>query len=181
MRPPRPWRQLPPLPPQTAPAWSKAVTSAASEAASSSTRGSGWAPGGPAYSWGCPEPPGAPRRALKRRRSRAGALPRGGTLTMLLHVREPELLKLPSLRLRLRLGSSLRWHLVRVRVRVGVKVRARVMVRVGVGVGVGGLARRCAGTLRPMAGADPGACLSPAAIAAACASLSVQGKARTCE
>eukprot|EP00964_Phaeocystis_antarctica_P082714 scaffold51932_cov83-Phaeocystis_antarctica.AAC.1 len=30
-----------------------------------------------------------------------------------------------------------------------------------------------------MAGADPGACLSPAAIAAACASLSVQGKART--
>eukprot|EP00964_Phaeocystis_antarctica_P022543 scaffold12523_cov32-Phaeocystis_antarctica.AAC.1 len=28
-----------------------------------------------------------------------------------------------------------------------------------------------------MAGADPGACLSPAAIAAACASLSVQGSA----
>eukprot|EP00964_Phaeocystis_antarctica_P013141 scaffold7206_cov57-Phaeocystis_antarctica.AAC.2 len=35
------------------PAWSKAVTSAALEAARSSNRGSGWAPRGPASSWEC--------------------------------------------------------------------------------------------------------------------------------
>eukprot|EP00964_Phaeocystis_antarctica_P113194 scaffold77260_cov48-Phaeocystis_antarctica.AAC.3 len=51
-----------------APAWSKAVMKwAASEAAGSSTEGSGRAPSGPASSWEC-------RAALRRRRSRAGAL-----------------------------------------------------------------------------------------------------------
>eukprot|EP00964_Phaeocystis_antarctica_P024047 scaffold13457_cov56-Phaeocystis_antarctica.AAC.4 len=35
------------------PAWSRAVKSAALEAASSSTRGSGWAPSGSASSWEC--------------------------------------------------------------------------------------------------------------------------------
>ena len=53
--------------------------SAALEAAGSSTRGSGWAPSGPALP-GSAELPGAARRALKRRKSRAGALPRGGAL-----------------------------------------------------------------------------------------------------
>eukprot|EP00964_Phaeocystis_antarctica_P022069 scaffold12248_cov66-Phaeocystis_antarctica.AAC.2 len=35
------------------PTWSKAVKSAALEAAGSSTRGSGWAPSGPVSSWEC--------------------------------------------------------------------------------------------------------------------------------
>eukprot|EP00964_Phaeocystis_antarctica_P131657 scaffold95607_cov64-Phaeocystis_antarctica.AAC.2 len=63
------------------PGWSKAVTSAALEAASSSTRGSGWAPRGrplPGAARSRPEPPGAARLTLKRQRSRVGALPRGG-------------------------------------------------------------------------------------------------------
>eukprot|EP00964_Phaeocystis_antarctica_P096518 scaffold62814_cov35-Phaeocystis_antarctica.AAC.2 len=59
------------------PEWSKAVESAALEAASSSTQGSGWAPRGPTPRPGCLEPPGAGRCALRRRRSRARALPRG--------------------------------------------------------------------------------------------------------
>eukprot|EP00964_Phaeocystis_antarctica_P139391 scaffold104173_cov48-Phaeocystis_antarctica.AAC.1 len=37
----------------TLPEWSKAVTSAALKAVSSSTRGSGWARSGPASSWEC--------------------------------------------------------------------------------------------------------------------------------
>ena len=47
------------------------------EAARSSTRGGGWARSGSASRPGCPEPPRAARRALRRRGSRAGALPRG--------------------------------------------------------------------------------------------------------
>ena len=57
------------------PAWSKAVESAALEAASSSTRGSDCTPSGLASSWEC-TPPSAARRALRRPRSRAGALRR---------------------------------------------------------------------------------------------------------
>ena len=50
----------------------------ASEAASSSIRGSGWVPSGPASRLGAPSRAGAARRALRRHRSRAGALPIGG-------------------------------------------------------------------------------------------------------
>ena len=39
--------------PAVVPGWSKAVKSAAVEAARSSTRGRGWAPSGPASSWEC--------------------------------------------------------------------------------------------------------------------------------
>eukprot|EP00964_Phaeocystis_antarctica_P134506 scaffold98801_cov42-Phaeocystis_antarctica.AAC.1 len=60
-----------------APEWSKAVDSTTLEATGYSTRGSGWASTGPGSRPGCLEPPGAARRALGRRRSRAGALPRG--------------------------------------------------------------------------------------------------------
>ena len=56
--------QLQLLPPQGAPGWSTAKKWAELEAASSSTRGSGWVPSGPA---------GGP---VRRRRSRSGALPR---------------------------------------------------------------------------------------------------------
>ena len=56
--------QLQLLPPQGAPGWSTAKKWAAVEAASSSTRGSGWVLIGPA---------GSP---VRRRRSRSGALPR---------------------------------------------------------------------------------------------------------
>eukprot|EP00964_Phaeocystis_antarctica_P147291 scaffold113826_cov55-Phaeocystis_antarctica.AAC.2 len=63
--------------PSSRPGCSKAVESAAMETASSSTRGSGWAPGGPASRPGSAELPRAARRALRRHRSRAGALPRG--------------------------------------------------------------------------------------------------------
>ena len=55
----------------------EAVKWAALEAASSSTRGSGWAPSGPARPESA-ELPRAARRALRRHRSRAGALPGGG-------------------------------------------------------------------------------------------------------
>ena len=58
------------------PGWPKAVQSAALEAAGSSTRGSGWAPSGRASSPGSAEQPRAGRRALRRRKSRAQALPR---------------------------------------------------------------------------------------------------------
>jgi hypothetical protein len=68
---------------QVVPGGSKAVESAGLEAASSSTRGSGWAPSGLASSPGSAELPRAAGRALRRRRSRAGAPPcPGGTLTM---------------------------------------------------------------------------------------------------
>eukprot|EP00964_Phaeocystis_antarctica_P019634 scaffold10832_cov45-Phaeocystis_antarctica.AAC.5 len=69
------------------PEWSKAVKSAALEAASSSTRGSGWALGGPASCWECraaqnrqarPEEAQEPSfGTAKEHRSRAWALPRG--------------------------------------------------------------------------------------------------------
>eukprot|EP00964_Phaeocystis_antarctica_P083878 scaffold52809_cov42-Phaeocystis_antarctica.AAC.1 len=64
------------------PARSKAVESAALEAANSSTRGSGWAPSGPASLPGSAEPARAARRALRRHRVQAGALQRGNTLAM---------------------------------------------------------------------------------------------------
>eukprot|EP00964_Phaeocystis_antarctica_P137326 scaffold101846_cov60-Phaeocystis_antarctica.AAC.1 len=65
--------QLQLLAPQGAPGWSTAKKWAAVEAASSSTRGSGWVSSGPA---------GSP---VRRRRSRSGALPRaqGRTWTTL--------------------------------------------------------------------------------------------------
>eukprot|EP00964_Phaeocystis_antarctica_P090322 scaffold57761_cov62-Phaeocystis_antarctica.AAC.3 len=56
---------------------SQAVRSATLEVASSSTRGIGWAPNGLASLRQSVELSGAVRRALRRHRSRAGALPRG--------------------------------------------------------------------------------------------------------
>ena len=58
------------------PEWAKAVKSAALEAAGSSSRGSGWALSGPASSPGSAELPRAAGNGPRRRRSRAGALPR---------------------------------------------------------------------------------------------------------
>ena len=63
---------------RAAPEWSQAVESAATGAAGSSTRGSGWAPRGPASSWEYRAAQSRQARALERRRSRAGAPPRGG-------------------------------------------------------------------------------------------------------
>ena len=60
--------------PRAAPICPKAVESAALEAAGSNTRGSGWAPSGPASGSECP--PGTARRALRRRTRRARALRR---------------------------------------------------------------------------------------------------------
>ena len=67
----RPWKRRALMPGEG----SKAVRSAALEAARSRIRGSGWAPRGPASRPGSAELSRAARHALRRRRSRAGALP----------------------------------------------------------------------------------------------------------
>ena len=109
--------------------------------ARSSLRGSGWAPNGPASAPGRAELPRAVRRALRRCRSRAGALPRkhsdhaGGREA---HVERRALVGLCHLHDVLHLGTQLGAHaaqvaddahadpLFRVRVGVGVGVRVRV-------------------------------------------------------
>ena len=81
---------------------------------------------------GVPEPPGAFRRALRRHKSRAGALAR-------LHFDHAEVRKSSSVMrpawvgVRVRVGVGVRIR-VRVRVRVSARVRVRLRVRVGVGV-----------------------------------------------
>eukprot|EP00964_Phaeocystis_antarctica_P052626 scaffold30832_cov67-Phaeocystis_antarctica.AAC.4 len=66
------------------PGWPRVVESATVEAAGSSTQSSGRAPSGSASDPGSAKPPRAARRALKWRRGRARALPRGA-LTMVAH------------------------------------------------------------------------------------------------
>ena len=58
------------------PTWSKAVKSATLEAARLGPRGGGWAPSGLGHPLGVPGCPRAARRALRRHRGRARALPR---------------------------------------------------------------------------------------------------------
>lgn len=67
------------------PAWSEPVASTALQAASSSSRGGGWVPGRPVSPWGVISRPELPwstgRRAVRRHKARARALPRWVTPT----------------------------------------------------------------------------------------------------
>ena len=101
-----------------APRWSNVVESVAGDAADSGTLGSGWTPSGSTCRPGRLEPPGAARRALRRRRGRAEALPRGhfdpavALLRVLGHVRRCHRLLLNRVLLGLELVHE-RLHLAR--------------------------------------------------------------------
>ena len=117
------------------------MTSAALEAARSSTRGSGGASSGSASPWECRVVGSREARPEESQEPRWGAAKRGlhfdsaGVLQRKVRVRRVGHVEAHLVRVRVRARASVRVT-VRVTVRIRVRVTIRVRVRVGVRVGV---------------------------------------------